>query len=96
MTAPPLHETRQRVADTLLGHREIANDVHHFAVDGRGLVSEIMTQRFARGGDTENCDDHAARDCKPAIHTLTMARYAIAPIVAKDGGLHSTRTCFRS
>jgi hypothetical protein len=42
--------------------RDIADDIHHLAVDGRRFVGEIMVQRFAGGGDVENNDNHAAGD----------------------------------
>ena len=45
-----------------LHHRDIADDVRHFAVNLRGFVGEITMQRFACGGDVENCGDHAARN----------------------------------
>jgi hypothetical protein len=37
--------------------RQVADDVEHLAVDGCGLVGEIMMQGLAGGGETEHGDD---------------------------------------
>ena len=42
--------------------RHVVDDIDHFAVDGGGLVGEIVVQRLARGGDVEHGDDDGACD----------------------------------
>ena len=42
--------------------RHVVDDVDHFAVDGGGLVGEVIVQRLAGGGDPEHGDDDDACD----------------------------------
>ena len=42
--------------------RQIVDDVDHLAVDGGGLVGEIVMQRLAGGGEMEHRDHHTAGD----------------------------------
>ena len=42
--------------------RHVVDDVDHFAVDGGGLVGEVVMQRLARRGQAEHRDHHEARD----------------------------------
>ena len=42
--------------------RHIADDVDHFAVDGSGLVGEVVMQRPPGGGQAEHQADHDAGD----------------------------------
>ena len=46
--------------------RHVADDVDHLAVDGRGLVGEVVMQRAARAGHAEHGDDHDPADHTPA------------------------------
>ena len=42
--------------------RHVVDDVDHFAVDGGGLVGEIVMQRLAGRGEAEHRHHHEARD----------------------------------
>ena len=68
--------------------RHIGDDVDHLAVDGRGLVGEVVMQRPAGGGETEHDAHHDAGDDGevPAIGKLIVQTSAIAATVAAQGG----------
>ena len=42
--------------------RHVVDDIDHFAVDGGGLVGEIVVQRLAGGGQMEHRNHHRAGD----------------------------------
>ena len=42
--------------------RHVADDVDHLAVDGRGLVGEVVMQRPAGGREAEHHEHHDAGD----------------------------------
>ena len=46
--------------------RHVADDVDHLAVDGGGLVGEVVMQRPAGGGEAEHQADHDAGDKRQA------------------------------
>ena len=69
--------------------RHVVDDVDHFAVDGGGLVGEIVMQRLARGRQAKHRDHHDAGDRRSspaAIGRLTVPISAIAATVAMHGG----------
>ena len=68
--------------------RHIADDVDHLAVDGGGLVGEIVMQRLAGRGQAEHRSTMSAattpRDLRPS--SSHVASNAIAATVAAQGG----------
>jgi hypothetical protein len=51
-----------RKAAECLDEADVADHVDHLAVDGGGLVGEVMVQRLAGGGDAEHRHDDDAGD----------------------------------
>ena len=50
--------------------RHVVDDIDHLAIDGRGLVGEIVVQRLAGGGQVKHRNHHRAGDddqaCPPS------------------------------